>query len=362
MANTLQHLLVIAPGFPDGEDDTACLPFVQQLLLCLRRKYSNCNITVITLQYPFKKATYQWQGMTVHALGGKNRGGISKLLLCTKAIRLCNNLHTQNRFDAVLSLCLRETAWVGKRIAAKHKLPFAIWMFGEDAKLGNRYFNLVDPTAEQLIPISAWQAEVLENAYGFKARHIVNNGINKEIFPVLNDAAKRDIDICAAGSLIPRKQYHLFIEAVKFVKENGYANVKAVLIGGGELEADLKTLCRDYQLNEHIVFTGAISHNETLDWMNRSRIFVHPAVYEGHSTVMLEAMYSGCNVVSFLPAGDIDMKEAHMSTSAEDMYNQCIRLMIDKKEYARALYYDMEDSATKMYSILTVDTHAADSK
>jgi glycosyltransferase involved in cell wall biosynthesis len=353
MAKELKHLLVIAPGFPDGEADTACLPFVQQLLLAFRQQYANTAITIITLQYPFVQQQYQWHGMQVYALGGKNKGGLSKLLLCNKAVTLCKSIHNQTPFDAILALCLCETAWVAKRIAAKYALPFAVWMFGEDAKAGNRYFNLIKPTVAQLLPISAWQAAVLEQAYGFKAKHIVNNGINKQIFPELNDAAKRDIDLCGAGSLIPRKQYHLFIEAVKYVKETGYRNVQAVLIGGGAQGAELKSLSAAYGLTDNIVFTGALGHKEVLDWMNRSRIFVHPAGYEGHSTVMLEAMYSGCDVVSFLPAGDEELKEAQVCASPEQLYATCLTLMAGKKHYHRALYYDMADSARKMYSLLT---------
>lgn len=353
MASALKHMLVIAPGFPDGESDTACLPFVQQMLLTFSRQYPQTTITIVTLQYPFAKQQYIWHGMQVYALGGKNKTGLSKLLVCNKAAEVCKSIHRQTPVDAILALCLCETAWVAKRFGTKYDLPFVIWMFGEDAKAGNKYFKVVKPTAEQLLPISAWQANVLQQAYGFKAKYIVNNGINRKIFPELNDATKRDIDLCAAGSLIPRKQYHIFIEVVRHVKGNGYPQVRGVLIGGGEEEAELKALSKKYAVADNIIFTGALSHTETLDWMNRSRIFVHPASYEGHSTVMLEAMYSGCDVVSFLPAGDMAMEQAQECKEEEEMNRTCLSLMSDKQNYKRALHYDMEDSAAKIYAILT---------
>jgi Glycosyltransferase len=353
MAKELKHLLVITPGFPDGGADTACLPAVQQFLSCYRRIYDRCAITVVALQYPFKKSAYTWHDISVHALGGQNKSGLAKLLLCLKAVSVCSRIYKHNPYDAILSFCLCETAWVGKRVASKYELPFAIWMFGQDAKPGNKYFKLVQPGTEQLLPISAWQSEVLEKAYQFKADNIVNNGVNTLSFPVLNSAAQRDIDLCAVGSLISLKQYHLFIDVVKHVKENGYPNVKAVLVGDGELMAALKDKCAAAGLNNNIHFTGKLSHEQTLMWMNRSRIFIHPSMYEGHSTVMLEAMYSGCDVVSFLPAGDKELKEGHICSSVEQLYATCLSLMASKQSYYRALYYDMTDSARKIYSILT---------
>jgi glycosyltransferase involved in cell wall biosynthesis len=47
--------------------------------------------------------------------------------------------------------------------------------------------------------------------------HVIPPGIDEREFPRPNST--KDIDIVAAGSLIPLKQYHIFIEVVAELKK-----------------------------------------------------------------------------------------------------------------------------------------------
>jgi glycosyltransferase involved in cell wall biosynthesis len=225
-----------------------------------------------------------------------------------------------------------------------------IWMQGHDAKPGNKYVKLVSPRPGQLAAISAYQDEVLYRSYGIRAGHIINNGINRSNFPEFNNVYRK-IDLLAAGSLIPLKQYHLFIEIVKRLRDAGIM-VHAVLAGKGPGEESLKKLVASYQLEDCVQLTGELPHHEVLRLMNEAKIFIHTSNYEGHSTVMLEALYSGCKVLAFLPAGDKQTDAFILCETLDEMMNRCEALLKQDLKHDRVIYSDMKDSAEKIQSTL----------
>ena len=68
----------------------------------------------------------------------------------------------------------------------------------------------------------------------------------------------RTIDIMGAGSLIPLKQYDVFVEVVAAVKKL-IPSVKAILCGTGTEERKLKEMAEKYGLEKNITFMGKSS-------------------------------------------------------------------------------------------------------
>lgn len=346
----ISHLLVFSPGFPLSEEDTTCLPAVQQFLFAYKETYPGVKISVISLHYPFYKSTYQWYGITVHTICGENKTGIKRLRTITTSILKAHSIHKKEKVDTVLSFWLTDTALAGKYFSMRWNLPHLIWMHGQDARPGNKYVKLVNPKEGQLAAISAYQADIFRKAYNRHISHIINNGINPSIFPALN-TANRSIDFLAAGNLVSLKQYHFFIEILAQLKRSGH-HFKAVLAGQGVLLDELKKLAEQYELEAQLLITDMLSHPHLLQMMNDTRIFVHPSSYEGHSTVMLEALYSGCQVVSFIPAADNPVENTTACQDFTEMKNKCIELFQQEQAYKRILVNDMKTSATRIHNIL----------
>ncbi|MBK6826844.1 MAG: hypothetical protein IPG86_08260 [Chitinophagaceae bacterium] len=74
-------LILLTPGFPENETDSTCLPWFQCFVRQLKDSYPDLKIIVVSLQYPFQKKEYQWEGIRVNAMGGRNSSGIAKRLL-----------------------------------------------------------------------------------------------------------------------------------------------------------------------------------------------------------------------------------------------------------------------------------------
>ena len=72
--------------------------------------------------------------------------------------------------------------------------------------------------------------------------------------------------------------------------------LKAVLIGRGPQRETLQRQCEEAKLD--VQFTGEIPHEEVLGLMRKSKVLLHPAVYESYGFVFTEALACGMSIVS----------------------------------------------------------------
>ncbi len=81
MSSSKQVLIILTPGFPQDESDSACLPAQQNFIKAINKNYPEIKIIILSFQYPFTKSVYKWNGNAVYAFGGKNRNGLYRRLL-----------------------------------------------------------------------------------------------------------------------------------------------------------------------------------------------------------------------------------------------------------------------------------------
>jgi glycosyltransferase involved in cell wall biosynthesis len=347
----LKHLLLVTPGFPESEADTTCIPALQQFVLSYKRLHPELKITILSLHYPFHKSSYQWHDMDVYCMTGKNKHGFTRLRTMYRAYKKGRAIHRAAPTDVVLSIWVTDAALAAKHIARKLHVPFFAWIWGQDVKPGNKYMKLVNPAPEHLAVMSEYQNDILKQSYGIKAKYVIPNAIIEDVFPVFN-TGERSIDLLAVGSLIPLKQYHLFIELVKWQKENGHPHIKAVLAGDGPLKNELVALQKKYSLENNLTITGAVPHNEIYNLMNNAKVFVHPSNYEGHSTVILEALYSGCHVVSFMPIATTPVENFTQCSNTDEMQIAITHTLVDPTAVKRILYSTWQQNVTQLHKIL----------
>lgn len=351
IAKQLKHLLLITPGFPIDEQDTSCLPSLQQFVLNYKKLHPELQITIISLHYPFYKSAYKWHGVNVYCTQGKNKTGVRRAITIYKSFKKALSIHQKNSIDAIISIWATDGALAAKYVARKLHVPFFVWAWGQEVKPGNKYLKLINPKPEQIAVMSDFQNEVLFQSYGFKAKYIIPNAITKDAFPILN-TGKRDIDLLAVGSLIPLKQYHLFVEIVKWYKDNIQSDVKAVLAGDGILKNELLKLSYQLGLEENLTFSGSIPHNQIFELMNNAKLFIHPSNYEGHSTVLLEALYSGCKAMAFVPISNKNVENFTRCNTMYEMKNAIKNYIAITQETKRVVYTTWEQNVEQVHSIL----------
>jgi len=334
--------VIISPGFPANEADTTCLPFAQSFIKSLNKNFPSLKIIVLSFQYPFFKGMYQWNGNTIISFYDKGKGKIKRFLFWRKVWRQLKKINKENTVVGLFSFWCTECAFIGKYFGWYYHIPHKTWIIGQDAKRDNKYVKLIRPRAENLAAMSDFLVEQFFKSHGIRAKYVVPNGIDLSEFTPYN--GQKDIDVLGAGSLIPLKQYNIFIDVVSKLKYQ-LPGIKAILCGRGPEEENLNQKANDMQLDNNISFQGEIEHAETLKLMQRTKIFLHPSSYEGFSTVCLEALYAGAHVISFCKPMSKEIKNWHIVKNDDEMVKKALELLTDTQtKYERVLVQSMDDS------------------
>jgi glycosyltransferase involved in cell wall biosynthesis len=343
MTDQAKTLVILSPGFPENEADTTCIPPQQVFVRNLKQNYPSLNIIVLAFQYPFFAGEYQWHGITVIAFGGKSRGRFYRMKNWIRVWLCLQKLKKRHSLLGLLSFWMGECAFVGSRFARRNNLKHFCWILGQDARLWNKYFKWIRPQADSLIALSDFIAREFYKNYKIKPASVIPVGIDSSIFGTALPTG-RDIDIMGAGSLIPLKQYVLFIDAVRYLKDE-FPNVKAVICGDGPEFESLQAMIKNLHLEDNVQLMGEQSHNAVLALMQRSKIFVHTSAYEGFGVVCLEALYAGAQVVSFVHPMDAEISNWHFTDIPGYMIKKVSELLRDPDiDHSPVLPYPVSES------------------
>jgi glycosyltransferase involved in cell wall biosynthesis len=342
-------LVILTPGFPKDETDTTCIPDRQIFVKVLKETYPQLNIIVLTFHYPFIAAEYEWHGVKVIALGGKSKGHIHRRIIWARARKILKKLHTQFELTGLLSFWLGECAFVGQQFSEKYGIKYFCWLLGQDAKAGNKYVKRVNTSGENLIALSDFLVREFEKNYRITPAHVVPGAIDTSLFGTT--PAERDIDIMGAGSLIPLKQYDVFVDVVDGLKKD-MPGIKAVICGKGPEQQMLQDKIKQLGLENSITLTGELPHVGVLELMQRSKVFLHTSNYEGFGIVCLEALYAGAKVISLVRPMDADIANWHVVANKYGMQLAAKKFLNDAgNKYNSVLPYAMIDSVKAVMNL-----------
>jgi len=163
--------------------------------------------------------------------------------------------------------------------------------------------------------------------------------------------------ILAVGTLEPRKNFTNVIKSFVILKRK-YSDLKLVIVGKpGWKYHEIERAVKSYQLENEVVFLGYVQSHELNQIYHLATVFVFPSLYEGFGIPPLEAMSSGCPVVSSNLAsmpeviGDagllIDPKSAVKIADAISslLENPQLRTMLIERGYRRSQKFSWENSA-----------------
>ena len=342
-------LVILSPGFPASDADSAFLPAQQTFVRALQKKYPTLKIIVISFHYPLHEKTYTLNGVVVYSLNAKGKKGLKRLLLWKKIWSILKTLKKENKIIGILSFWANELSFIGKYFARQNKIKQLIWISGQDAKKGNKFISLINPRPDELVALSDFLAKEFYSNYHIMPANVIPNGIDKTLFK--NETFIRTIDILGVGSLIPLKQYELFIKVVISAK-NRIPHLKCVIYGNGTEKDNLIRLTKISGMEKTISFPGVIDHPQVLEKMKMAKILLHPSAYEGFSGACIEAIYAGAHVVSFTKPMDHDIPHWHVVKTIEEMTDRVLSLLSDPTtEYTPVEVYTMDESAKAMMQL-----------
>ncbi len=342
-------LIILIPGFPANVEDSTCLPFPQAFVKHLKLSNPGLNIKVLAFQYPFFEAVYEWHGVEVHAFNGRNKGGLQRLFLWRTIWRRLKKIFREGQVLGILSFWMGETALLAKYASKKYGARSFTWLMGQDAKKNNRYVFITRLKSESLIALSDFLADEYYINYQIKPAVTIPPGIDVVSFPA--HSMERKIDILGVGSLIPLKQFDQIIMLLAELAES-HPGIRAVICGEGPERSKLQQLIHDFHLTSQIELRGELDHNSILAIMGESSILVHPSAYEGFGVVLLEALYTGTQVISYCKPMIIHFDHHHIVKTKEEMKKKLMELLENKRlNHDSVLIYPIEETCKKILSL-----------
>ncbi len=339
-----KRLLFITPIFPKNISEDHVVPFVSQFTKQFE-KITDCEIDVISLMYPFTKEKYSLGNINVYPIGSNFKPSFKQIPHLLKAILKGRSLHKRHKYDGILCFWYRESAMVGKALCNLLQIKQVVWMHGQDINKDNKYISLLKIPHQQLVMISLQQSDFFFQNHKIRVPKIADVAVTRDLFPVFN-TDERVYDVVGVGNLGALKNYSLFLDIISLLGRNNY---KIIIIGDGEEMDMLKEKSKQLGLG-NIHFLGKLTHKEVLDYLNKSKVFLHTSKSEGGATVVQEALYSGCKVVCTIALENkLEGDHFYFNTDKEQLANQVATLLSKPLEHKRIENFKMEDSIKIIY-------------
>ena len=224
-------------------------------------------------------------------------------------------------------------------------LKYSTNLFGRNITMSQRYNilpNLID--YENIMNVNK------EKIYEFKQINKLNN---------------EDFILGNIGSLKKAKNQQFLLEVIQNLKVKA-KKVKLILVGSGPLEEVLKQKCKEYGIQEEVIFMGARDDIDVI--LNSMDVFVFPSSFEGLGLVLLEAQAAGLPCVvseAIQPEADLQLglfSKLNLSDGAEFWANKIIEVYGKKETDKQKILdvfdkqgYSTEKCISKLLSIYKID-------
>lgn len=150
------------------------------------------------------------------------------------------------------------------------------------------------------------------------------------------------VSILWAGRFIDWKHPELPVLLAEYLRERGYA-FHLSMIGGGEMEKEIRRLTAEKRLEREIAFCGYLKPAQVREKMEQAEMYLFTSDYkEGWGAVLNEAMNSGCAVVASHAIGAVPFLLQHgengmifESGNVKDLCEKTERLVRNAEERKR---------------------------
>lgn len=140
--------------------------------------------------------------------------------------------------------------------------------------------------------------------------HVVGGGFDRDLFFPAPKPDKGPIQMVYAGKLSRAKGVPWLLRSLKQVQQPDF---RLHLAGSGSGEEFHESLALAAQLGKKVKVHGPLSHRDLADLMRKSHFFVLPSFFEGLPLVLMEALSSGCRLLTTDLPGACEILGDHLS-------------------------------------------------
>jgi glycosyltransferase involved in cell wall biosynthesis len=145
--------------------------------------------------------------------------------------------------------------------------------------------------------LSMDQKKYIEKNYGLPQEKVIviGAGYNDKVFTPGVKPAPWPVQLVYAGKLWNAKGLPWLLKALETISTTAW---QIHIVGGGSGSEKEECLRLSKNLGERVIIHGLVTQSRLAGIFAQSHIFVLPSLFEGVPLVMLEALASGCRVVS----------------------------------------------------------------
>lgn len=238
-----------------------------------------------------------------------------------KYARKCDLIQTNN-YNACFP------SWVAAKLLKKPVVCIVHGMYGNGwIEMRGKFFGNISKLVEKFQIIPSYDKVIFLSEYA--RREGVKQGVKLERTEVLRPGLlkkvkykkrKKEPFVLFVGRIAKQKGIDYLISAAKKLPE-----VKFVVVGKGEEERRIKRINP-----KNVELLGFVSDEKLAELYSKALVFCLPSVGEGFGFVLLEAMTSGCAIVSTVP---LDFYGIHVRFGdVKELVNSIKYLIENKKE------------------------------
>ena len=234
-----------------------------------------------------------------------------------------------------------------------------------------------DKTVTELIVPTKKTYDLFKNKYEYDRNvHIVPTGIEVERFYRENNSEEKTLElkkkynikendfvILFVGRLAQEKNVDFLIKnQMEILKAN--KNCKLLIIGDGPDSDSFKTLAKDLEISDNVIFTGKIPWNSIHEYYQMASIFVSASHTETQGLTLLEAMGASIPVVAYddeaFRDAVVDDLNGYLFNDDNDYIKYVLKLMNNKnlyKKMCRQARINAEAHSSKYYAEKVLDVY-----
>ncbi len=190
-------------------------------------------------------------------------------------------------------------------------IPYSLSLHGDLLVYGKDHHSKMEEAAFVATVTPPLQDEVVKHiALPVSRVPVIRMGVDVEHFHPIEKAARGDKEfrIVTVARLIPQKGHLDALEAVRMLKNHG-VKVKYNIIGSGSFRPELEKQVSKLHLQDQVNFTGSLSEDEIILYLQTSDVFLLPSYGLGEAAPVsvMEAMACQLPVVCSRIGGTPDL-------------------------------------------------------
>ena len=264
-------------------------------------------VDVVTMSFKGLKQKEVINGVTIYRVPSiRKEQGVCQthemLSYCYSAYRFLPKLLKVNKYDICHTHFIIPTGIIS--YLNKNKIPYIITSHGSDVpnynpdrfgiqhKLLNPFWKKIAKNSECITSPTVYLKNLILENYDSKDYdnkiEVIPNGIDPEYF----NPQKKEDKILVVTRLFERKGVQYVIDAMKDIK-----NYELVICGDGPYKEQLEQQISKLNVS-NIRLLGYVNYEQLKNEYETSSIFVLPSSAENFPVVLLEAMASGCAIIT----------------------------------------------------------------